>query len=248
MQDGGAAIMGSASASGTDRAEIAARAAINSPLLDGVSIRGARNVLVNISADMSLGMREVTMATSIIQSEAGDDAEIIMGTVTDPSMGDELRMTVIATGFEITDERRAGSSINIKAGVDAKPRVTAAETTERVERAATDHMTGKPALPRTQDIHRIFTGTANSIEGKEPYKGESNLKGLDTPAIHRRGLTMHSLSKRDGTPSETEFAREVPAGDKARQYGTGNTLLNDREERINKNDSEQPAFLRRAMD
>jgi cell division protein FtsZ len=248
MQDGGAAIMGSASASGTDRAEIAARAAINSPLLDGVSIRGARNVLVNISADMSLGMREVTMATSIIQSEAGEDAEIIMGTVTDPSMGDELRMTVIATGFEIADERRAGSTINIKVGNDPKPRVLAAETTERVERASTDHMTGKATLPRSQDIHRIFTGTANTTEGKEPYKGESNLKGLDTPALHRRGITMHTLTKRDGSSAESDSVRDSMQVEKPRQYGTGNTLLNDREERINKTDSEQPAFLRRAMD
>ena len=81
MIDGGAAIMGSATATGPDRAEIAAREAINSPLLDGVSIRGARNVLVNISAGRELGMRETTTATSIIQQEAGDDAEIILGTV-----------------------------------------------------------------------------------------------------------------------------------------------------------------------
>ncbi|MDZ7773092.1 MAG: hypothetical protein U5K31_10205 [Balneolaceae bacterium] len=76
--DGGAAIMGSATASGEDRAEIAAREAINSPLLDGVSIRGARNVLVNISSGEDLGMRETTTATSIIQQEAGEDAEIIL--------------------------------------------------------------------------------------------------------------------------------------------------------------------------
>jgi cell division protein FtsZ len=67
MLDGWAAIMGSATATGDDRAEIAAREAINSPLLDGVSIRGARNVLVNISSGSDLGMRETTTATSIIQ-------------------------------------------------------------------------------------------------------------------------------------------------------------------------------------
>jgi cell division protein FtsZ len=105
MIDGGAAIMGSATASGPDRAEIAAREAINSPLLDGVSIRGARNVLVNISAGPNLGMRETTTATSIIQQEAGDDAEIILGTVLDESFEDELRVTVIATGFELSDDR-----------------------------------------------------------------------------------------------------------------------------------------------
>ena len=103
MIDGGAAIMGSATASGPDRAEIAAREAINSPLLDGVSIRGARNVLVNISAGSNLGIKETTTATRIIQQEAGEDAEIILGSVLDESFEDELRVTVIATGFEFDE-------------------------------------------------------------------------------------------------------------------------------------------------
>jgi len=104
MTDGGTAIMGSASASGERRAERAALEAISSPLLDGVSINGARNVLVNITAGESLGIREATQATAVIQREAGDEAEVIFGTVIDPAMADEIRITVIATGFEA--ERR----------------------------------------------------------------------------------------------------------------------------------------------
>ena len=99
MLNGGASIMGSAAATGPERAEVAAHEAIHSPLLDGVSIRGARNVLVNISAGSTLGMRETSVATSVIQQEAGNDAEIILGTVIDDSLGDEMRVTVIATGF-----------------------------------------------------------------------------------------------------------------------------------------------------
>ena len=100
MQNGGTALMGAASASGDNRAEVAAIEAITSPLLDGLSISGARNVLVNITAGRSLGIREATTATSIIQREAGDDVEVIFGTVIDEAMGDELRVTVIATGFD----------------------------------------------------------------------------------------------------------------------------------------------------
>ncbi len=99
MRDGGTALMGSAIATGDSRAENAAMEAITSPLLDGLSIAGARNVLVNITAGTSLGIREATAATSIIQQEAGDDVEVIFGTVIDDSMGDNLRVTVIATGF-----------------------------------------------------------------------------------------------------------------------------------------------------
>jgi cell division protein FtsZ len=100
MVDGGTAIMGSAISTGESRAERAAREAISSPLLDGVSIKGARNVLVNITAGIDLGVREATRATSVIQQEAGDDAEVIFGTVIDEGLGDALRVTVIATGFD----------------------------------------------------------------------------------------------------------------------------------------------------
>jgi cell division protein FtsZ len=105
MSDGGTALMGAATASGERRAERAALQAMSSPLLDGIAISGARNVLVNITAGETLGIHEATQATSIIQREAGDDAELIFGTVIDPALGDDIRVTVIATGFE--SERRA---------------------------------------------------------------------------------------------------------------------------------------------
>ncbi len=100
MRNGGTALMGASTATGEDRAERAAHDALSSPLLDGLSIEGARNVLVNITAGRSLGIREATAATQIIQSAAGDDVEVIFGTVIDDSMDEELRITVIATGFE----------------------------------------------------------------------------------------------------------------------------------------------------
>ena len=100
MRSGGTALMGAATAAGENRAERAAREALSSPLLDGLTINGARNVLVNITAGPSLGIREATQATAIIQEEAGDDVEVIFGTVIDDAMGEELRITVIATGFD----------------------------------------------------------------------------------------------------------------------------------------------------
>lgn len=100
MTNGGTALMGAATASGENRAERAATEALCSPLLDGISIHGAKNVLVNITAGRSLGIREATAATSIIQKEAGDDVEVIFGTVIDENMGGDLRITVIATGFD----------------------------------------------------------------------------------------------------------------------------------------------------
>lgn len=222
MIDGGAAIMGSASATGQERAEIAAREAINSPLLDGVSIRGARNVLVNISSGTNLGMRETTTATSIIQQEAGEDAEIILGTVIDESFEDELRVTVIATGFENADQERKtnlGASQN-----DRKQQETP------VARSAN-------RLPKASDIAR----PRRDLDG-EYYKGEKNLKTLDTPAIHRREL------KYLRTASEAEAHDELEMPDQRKKAGNDDSMLNDRSERINKRDSDQPAFLRKIMD
>jgi len=100
MEAGGTALMGSAPATGPNRAEKAAVEAISSPLLDGLSINGARNILVNITAGSNLGIREATTATDIINREADGKAEVIFGTVIDESLGDALRVTVIATGFE----------------------------------------------------------------------------------------------------------------------------------------------------
>ncbi len=100
MKDGGTALMGAATASGENRAEKAAVQAISSPLLDGLSIAGATNVLVNITSGPSLGIREATQATSVIQKEAGEDVEVIFGTVIDEDVEDKLRVTVIATGFD----------------------------------------------------------------------------------------------------------------------------------------------------
>ncbi len=225
MLDGGAAIMGSATAEGEDRSEIAAREAINSPLLDGVSIRGARNVLVNISAGSNLGMRETTTATSIIQQEAGEDAEIILGTVLDESFEDEMRVTVIATGFDLSDnQKKAEVEPSNKNGQKSK---------EDAEEADEEK---KMAPPSSKDITSNISGRKTNF-----YKGEKNLKQLDSPAIHRRG-NVRSLKKDD---DKEEGEQENKNKDK--QQG-GDKLLNDRRERIDKSDSDQPAFLRKIMD
>ena len=99
MKKMGEAIMGTGVAQGEERAVLAAQQAISSPLLDDASISGAQGVLVNITGSADLTLLEVDAATNIIFEEAGKDANIIFGAVIDPSLGDEIRVTVIATGF-----------------------------------------------------------------------------------------------------------------------------------------------------
>jgi cell division protein FtsZ len=100
MSNRGAALMGTGFARGDNRSMEAAQEAISSPLLDNISIQGAAGVLINITGGMDLAIDEVTSIATIIQEAAGEDAEIIFGAVHDPTMKEEVRVTVIATGFE----------------------------------------------------------------------------------------------------------------------------------------------------
>jgi cell division protein FtsZ len=106
MSKAGMALMGTGIASGENRAVEAAERAISHPLLEDVSIGGARGLLMNVTSGPDLTMAEMADASDRIYSEAGDEADIIWGTVLDESIGDELRVTVIATGIESEEERQ----------------------------------------------------------------------------------------------------------------------------------------------
>ncbi len=99
MSEMGMAMMGAATASGESRAVEAAQRAISSPLLEDVSIKGARGLLINVTGGADMSLYEVNEAASLIQEEAHEDANIIFGAVIDEKINDEIRVTVIATGF-----------------------------------------------------------------------------------------------------------------------------------------------------
>jgi len=100
MSNMGMALMGTGVASGENRAVEAAQRAISSPLLEDNTIQGAHGILLSITGGPDMSLYEVNEASSLIQAEAHEDANIIFGTVIDENMGDEIRITVIATGFE----------------------------------------------------------------------------------------------------------------------------------------------------
>jgi cell division protein FtsZ len=100
MSEMGMAMMGTAIARGDNRAEEAAEAAIRSPLLEDIDLRGASGILVNIAAGEDLSLGEFTEVGNIVEQYADEDATIVVGTVIDPSLGDELKVTVVATGLD----------------------------------------------------------------------------------------------------------------------------------------------------
>ncbi|MCH8486366.1 MAG: cell division protein FtsZ [Candidatus Cyclonatronum sp.] len=241
MLDGGAAIMGSASASGTDRAELATRQAINSPLLDGLSIRGSRNVLLNISSSSQLKMNEINLATKIIQDEVGEDAEIIWGTVLDEEYGEELRITVIATGFELSN---GDAKTNLVPGRKVEPGYTAkAENGEKKKVA----LPGLPGMAPKAPGFKMNAAATNAAPLPSPqrfkrqddtpaddkyYKGEDNLKKLDTPAFTRRKAVVRKLNEEGVSRDDDRPADE-----------SGQSRFN-----IKKAGGDQPPFLRNLMD
>ncbi|MDY0043050.1 MAG: cell division protein FtsZ [Syntrophales bacterium] len=106
MSDMGLALMGTGLASGEGRAVEAAQKAISSPLLEDNSIQGARGVLLNITGSPDMTLFEINEASSLVQTETHEDANIIFGTVVDENMGDEIRVTVIATGFDAKESKQ----------------------------------------------------------------------------------------------------------------------------------------------
>ena len=136
MLNAGYAHMGVGEASGKDKAELAAKAAISSPLLE-TSIAGARGIIINITASPDIGLEEVDIASSMVKEEAHPDANIIWGAALDENMEDEMHVTVIATGFDnapksmqntVTGFKSAGEAI--KAAKEAAGSAEEAKTEE----------------------------------------------------------------------------------------------------------------------
>jgi cell division protein FtsZ len=168
MKEGGDALMGTAEASGENRAILAAEKALKSPLLDDVSVSGARGVLVNISAGSDLKLFEVDKAVSLVTEAVGNEANIIWGTVLDDSMGDELRVTVIATGFNSPSTKTADANNNAR-----KPSSTT--------------RTFGPDVPAF--MRKLDGGNAEAEQKRETKKGnEPSLDDLEYPTFLRRQM------------------------------------------------------------
>jgi cell division protein FtsZ len=175
MTEQGMAMMGSAAASGIDRARIAAEQAIACPLLEGVNLSGARGVLVNITASRSsLKLRETKEVMNAIRAFAAEDATIIHGGVFDDELGDELRVTVIATGLGqpiVARQQKPQLVVSQKTGTDNQPAYAAAGG------AAPDYnaMSETPAVFRKRDRAAQVEALTNS--GVDKY---------DIPAFLRK--------------------------------------------------------------
>ncbi len=174
MQGMGYAMMGTATATGENRAVEAARRAISSPLLEDTSIDGARGILMNITGSSSLGLHEVHEASSIIHQAAHEDANIIFGAVQNESMGDAVKITVIATGFK-------GENIGISRSATA-----AAAASARTLRPTLHEAAVRPQQEEEEEAPTVADPVLEPVaELAEPVL-PGDLDEIDVPAYLRK--------------------------------------------------------------
>ncbi|MGB8539781.1 MAG: cell division protein FtsZ [Acidobacteriaceae bacterium] len=250
----GYAVMGTAVRSGDNRAIAAAQAAMASPLLEAGAIDGARGILINISGSSSLRLSEVNIASTLIQNAAHEDANIIFGAVLDESMGDEVKITVIATGFKQDHtgrhKRSAGDALVPRVSVQGQPSLARFASEEAVEeelsplfqpRKATPEPRGeRPVIKESSPEPAPFTLAPQPVLIEEVAQLQPAPPPM-APAVH---IDFDE-------PFEEEYARLIPSKpDSARETmssarGTESTHRNEAEAHMENLDI--PAFLRRPV-
>lgn len=171
MSEVGKAMMGTATANGPDRAREAAEQAIASPLLDGVDLSGARGVLVNITSSKNLKLKETKEIMNIIRAYAAEDATVIFGTAYDETMGDDLRVTVVATGLG----RRA-----------AKPKLVQNDQYAQQQRTGTFDAVGAVNSATDYDTPAVFRNPRDQAANRVQALQDSGMERFDIPAFLRR--------------------------------------------------------------
>ncbi len=195
MHDTGSALMGIGSSAGEERAVEAAKAAISSPLLE-VSIDGARGILFTVTGGSNLGMQEVAEAAKVITSSADDDAKVIFGAVVDEDMGDEVRITVVATGFDgrerpapkppVEEENRSffgGARPFYSTGLEKKEEEESEEEQEPMEER-------KPGFVAKSVSAKTKKKPMKPIPPQEPKPEKDDEEDLEIPAFIRRKMGM----------------------------------------------------------
>lgn len=168
MHDAGFAHMGVGSATGKDKAELAAKAAISSPLLE-TSIKGATGILVSISISPDVGLEDADLASTMIANEASPDANVIWGVAFDPDLDDEMKITIIATGFEKDAEEALENS--------AKQETVAAKSAEKKVEAPK----AQPAAPAAEP-QRNYEQRKEPAPQPKPAEPAKAQPAVETPA------------------------------------------------------------------
>jgi cell division protein FtsZ len=184
MRNKGMALMGTGRATGEKRALQAVQQAISSPLLEDVTIDGATGLLVNITGGRDLTIQEVNEAMTLVHDAADPDAEIIFGSVVDDAYENEIKVTIVATGFVQRDARRARSTLSAPA---VPPPFRAAAPAQLSLGTTAASLREEPATLVTRPLTRTASGELRPLTGRYPaFQDEPTEEELDRPTFQRR--------------------------------------------------------------
>jgi len=246
MKGMGDALMGIGVAKGENRAIEATENALNSPLLDGISIKGAQSALINITAGNDLGFHEVDVVLSKLHEYAGEDVNIIHGVVIKDEPSEEFMVTVVATGFkQFAEEKQSTENSRTR-------KISTGNFTDMIKTINNGRETvglkSDELYDRTKNFAHMTNGRRNIITASSP-RGNDNLKALDVPSLERRHIkygngmnppSFSSVAEQSSMQYETTIPKELPVEDHAK---------NQHNEMVKENlSSQKPAFLRRIMD
>ena len=220
MANKGLALMGTGIATGSDRAVQAATDAISSPLLEDITIDGATGIIVNITGNATLSMHETNEAMTLIMEAADEDAEIIFGTVVDEEMGDEVKITVIATGLggsgkEVRISNQTTATLDVRPTAIPEPQVHVEQSVREIQRQA------DPVAETYQDVsQRIATDTSEL----DSFLGTARSEGATEQEIEERNVDFDNES--------SEFLRETSRETQVRATSEENNTTNEETTKI----------------
>ncbi len=237
MKDKGDTLMGVGIATGEHRAIEATENALNSPFLDGISIRGAQYALINITVGPDLGFHEVDEVLKKFREYAGDHVNIIHGVMIENDMSEDLKVTVVATGFS---KQEASTAKDDAPAVDMdKPQALSFQDLIKANKTV-----------KKSNVGKIRTGGGIAAHLSKP-KGDDELKVYEEPAYKRREGTKYSETQSYSpviSPAEqaaSKYEAEIPKVAKKK----GETMKQEHNDiAIESRNSHKPAFLRKIMD
>ena len=246
MKDMGDALMGIGIASGEHRAIAAAQNALNSPLLEGVSITGAQGLLVNISGGSSMTMHEIGEAVSIIEENAGSDVNLIHGIVYDESLDDKLMITVVATGFkrgqysvpnalnvqQVQEKIIPAPTVNQPAPVIRTIAVNQAPTEARQTKIAVKPVKVYGDIDDDQSAPQVMQPVQEEPQVQQPIRNQ--------PAFMRRS-DPNIVRQANGGSIRINSVNDLPAGARSNSQPV---IIREPKSSV----VEKPAFLRKIMD
>ncbi|MGJ4094813.1 cell division protein FtsZ [Corynebacterium macclintockiae] len=191
MTDAGSALMGIGTARGDQRAVKATQAAINSPLLES-TMEGAKGVLLSFAGGSDLGLLEVSQAADLVEEKADEDVNLIFGTIIDDQLGDEVRVTVIATGF---DDSPSASSVNERAGAHRAPEGANATAGAATGAAQPTNLFGGQEAPQAGQASPVQPEPQATIDPATPQAG------AQTSFAQRRGTVPQQAPSTQSTQS-----------------------------------------------